>query len=228
MAEKDRLEQITQRNDTYRDNYRLLIKTAVFLLLSAVCMAIYLAYLCLFPSDPKYYASTSGGQNIALTTLNEPIVTEDFILQWASLAARSTLNINYSEFDRDIEAAKPYYTPAGWSSLQTAMENAKFLKNIQDNKLISSAIINGTPVIIEEAVIGGHYTWHVQLPVLVTYTSGNQTEQSKYILNLLIERVSTLQTAKGIQINNIASISPMMADAAQDQKATLAKLGDEA
>lgn len=212
MAKVDVIEELSQRNDRFRDNYRLLIKAAVFLLMTALVLTLSFAYLCLRPADPRYFASTATGHNIPLNSLNEPTVTDDFIVQWAGLAARNTLNVNYSHLDSDMNAAEPYYTPDGWQSLQAAMKNTNFLKNIQDNKLISTAVVNGSPVILDEAVIGGHYTWSVQVPVLVTYTSGNQTEQHKYVLSMLIERVSTLETDQGILINNIASLAPMLAD----------------
>jgi intracellular multiplication protein IcmL len=67
-------------------------------------------------------------------------------------------------------------------------------------KLVVSAVATGAPVILQQGLLFGTYTWRVQLPVLVTYQSASEFSQQTVTITMLITRVSTLTTPKGIGI----------------------------
>ena len=73
---------------------------------------------------------------------------------------------------------------------------------IVDKKLESSAIVYGPPVILNSMVLSGRFTWRVQLPMLVTFTSANQQTQQRYMITMDIQRVPVVSVPKGIQIKS--------------------------
>ena len=83
-----------------------------------------------------------------------------------------------------------------------AMNKSGLLSTVKKEKLEMSAIVSGPPVIVHTAVIHGRFTWRVQLPVLVTFTSASQTRESHWIVTMNIQRISTLDAYKGIQISD--------------------------
>jgi intracellular multiplication protein IcmL len=56
---------------------------------------------------------------------------------------------------------------------------------------------------LKEGVIAtGFYAWQVQLPMLLTYQSASDNIQSRIVLTLLVTRVPTSESVKGIGISS--------------------------
>jgi len=195
----------SERNLLYRDHYRRTIKSIIVMSTSAGILAVILAGLIITTPQPKYYATTTAGQVVPMHSLSEPVVTNDYLLQWASLATRTAFNINFVNYNAQIDKAKSDFTPDGWSKFMDAMSKSGLLKTVESKKLQMNAIVAGTPVIISTAVIHGRFTWRVQLPILVTFTSASATSKSHWMVTMNIQRISTLDAYKGIQINDFSA-----------------------
>lgn len=198
-----------KKNNFYRDQYRRTIK---FLLLNgfiAIGLVLVLGYLLLFPGQPKYYATTTNGEVIQLHALSEPVVTNNYIIQWASIATRTALNIGYVRYKTQLLAAKPNFTPDGWMQFMRALNTSGLLKTVLNEKVIMSAVVSGAPVVLNRAVLHGRYTWRIQMPVLVTFESASENKQTKLIVTMNVQRVPTLNAAKGIQISDFRAVEPV-------------------
>ena len=198
-----------EQNLLYRDHYRRTVKSIVMMSITALVMLAVLMGLILTTPQPKYYATTTSGQVIPMHSLSEPVITNDYLLQWASLATRTAFNIDFVRYQSQLAKAQADFTPAGWSKFMEAMKNSGLLDTIQSKKLEMNAVISGAPVILSTSVIHGRFTWRVQLPILVTFTSANQTSQSHWLVTMNIQRISTLDAYKGIQINNFTASHKM-------------------
>ena len=62
------------------------------------------------------------------------------------------------------------------------------------------AVATGSPVILDQKVIDGRYSWKVQIPLLVSYQSPNEQTQNKVVAMMIISRVPTVDMPKGIAI----------------------------
>lgn len=191
------------KGDLYRDNYRKLLRYLLGLSVSAAILAALLVAQLMLRGEPAYYASTTTGQIVSLNSLSEPIVTSDYIVQWASLATRSILNLHFVSYQNDLQQASGYFTKDGWDTFQQALQKSGMLDTIVSDKLDASAIVNGTPVILDREVIHGSYTWRIQLPVLVTYTSASNNQQANFMVTMNVARVPVESLATGIAITNI-------------------------
>ena len=191
-----------QRNEFYRDNYRRILAILLFLSSISVVMVGLLGFLQLTQSQPKYYATLSNGRIVPLQALSEPTVTSNYIMQWASLAVRAAYNLDFVNYQTQLTSAAPYFTADGWNVFNNALNTSGVLSSLQTNKLIMSAVVSNSPIVLDRAIINGRYTWHVQVPLLVTYSSASENKKQNLIITLTIMRVSSLDTAQGIQINN--------------------------
>lgn len=198
-----------RKNHFFRDSYRKLLNLMVLLLWLGVIMAVVLTFMVLTPGTPKYYASTTTGEIYNLHSLGEPVVTNDFILKWASLLATQVYNLNFEKYQEQLDTVKPRFTEHGWASLQTALQSSGFIKSIEQNKLISSAVVDGAPVISMHMIIHHRYTWVVEFPLLVTFQSASETRQQKLNVQVRVMRVPVLDVPQGIQCDGFVAQTPL-------------------
>jgi len=197
-----------KRNEFYRDNYRRILSILLILSFISVLMVAVVAFLDITRPQPKYYATLSNGRIVPMQALSEPTVTSDYVIQWASLAVRAAYNLDFVNYQKQLNAAEPYFTPSGWLAFSDALDSSGTLSSLQGNKLIMSAVVSDAPIVLDRAIISGHYTWRVQVPLLVTYSSASENKKQSLIVTLTIMRVSTLDTAQGIRINNFSESFP--------------------
>jgi len=188
-----------------RDGYRKLLKYLLIGTLTAAGLAVILVLQLLARGEPDYYATTTTGRVVPVHSLSEPIVTSNYILQWASLATRDILNLHFDSYQSELQQSSGYFTAAGWNSFKKALNVSGMLKTIEQSKLDASAVVNGDPVVLDREVMHGRYTWCIQLPVLVTYTSASENRQARFIVTMNVERISTLNNNKGIAISDISA-----------------------
>ena len=199
MAE-DPIQVVQLRNDFYRDNYRkvvgaLLLSAFIILLLGGA-----IVYIITHPPAPQYFATSVDGRITPLIPLAQPNLSNAAILQWANEAAISSYTYNFVNYRKALQDASQYFTPEGWQAFLSALKSSNNLDAVTAKKLIVTAVATGAPVIQEQGVLLGRYTWRVQMPMLVSYQSANQVSQQNVMVNMLITRISTLSSARGIGI----------------------------
>lgn len=197
----DALQTVNLRNNFYRDNYRKVVTVLLVLALALCALLAVVYYLISHPPKPTYFATTSDGRIIPLVPLNEPHVDKTALLQFASEAAMNAYTFDFINYRKNLQDSQQYFTDHGWQG---------FIKDIQTNleavkqkQLIVQAVPGGAPVIVQQGLIGYTYAWKVQMPLLVTYTSSSQTFNNSLIVTMLITRVSTLDTPRGILVDRI-------------------------
>lgn len=201
------LEQLEfQKNALYRDHYRRTIKVLLVMIVIALLLMGILGYQWLTQPEANYYATTTNGRVIPLQSLRMPVVTNRYLLQWAGLAARACFNLNFVDFQKQLQSAATNFTPNAWQSFMDALKNSGSIDSLTENKLVMRAVVNGAPIILGQEIVHGRYTWQVQIPLLVTYTSANQQRKTNYIITMNIARVPVLEAAKSIQITSFVAV----------------------
>ena len=187
----------------FRQRYHYVMIGIVLSSMLAVFLTILLVYFNIVRLKPNYYATTTSGDIIPLQTLSEPVVSDNYLTQWAALTTRAVFNLDFVHLQQNLEESKKYFTSGGWNSFIAALNKSGVSKLIRDKKLMTSAVITKTPVILNKSVIAARYSWLVQMPVLVTYTSASESVKKSLIATLMIRRVPVLGASQGIQIANI-------------------------
>lgn len=186
--------------DRYRDQYRRHWRRLMVLIGSAfVWLGLYMV-IGLVQSTPKYYASTTTGDVLPLDALSSPVVTTEYIQQWAEMVARKAYNLDFLNFNQSLSQVRPYFSDDGWLAFQDALTKAGLLSKIQQEKLTLSAVANGPVVILKRYVTAGRYSWDVQLPLLVTYNSSSMQAKQQLYIAMTIRRVPELATPQGIAV----------------------------
>jgi len=188
------------RNEFYRDNYHRILLILLIAILTLFILIGALTYVVTHPPQAKYFATTAAGRITPLTALDKPNLSKAALLQWANIAAVATYTYDFVTYRQNLQAASEFFTPSGWDAFISALSQSNDLEAVRAKKLVVSAVATGAPVILQQGVISGRYSWRVQMPMIVTYQGGDSISQQHLMVTMLITRISTLNSPRGIGI----------------------------
>ena len=200
MAE-DALTAVALRNNFYRDGQRKLILILMLSIVANIVLASLLVYLITHPPAPKYFATSISGRITPLFPLNEPNQSDSAVLQWANQAAIAAFTYNFVNYRTELQASSGFFTSDGWDQFLSALQQSNNLDAVKAKKLIVSAVATRAPIILQKGVLNERFAWRVQMPILVTYQSASEFSQQNNVVTMLITRVSTLNSPRGIGIS---------------------------
>jgi intracellular multiplication protein IcmL len=190
----------------YRDSFpKFMFLFVLTLLLCIISISLNILQLIYKPKAQQFatFSSTDGSTRLVeMVPLKEPNLSTQPLLQWATEAATSCYNFDFNRLETQIANLKPYFTAQGYQHYIEALQAENTLVDVKEKLLIVSAVPLKAPVILREAVATSmdKYAWQVQLPLLVTYQSSSELKKSEITVTMLIVRVDTLESPKGIGI----------------------------
>nr|WP_233586529.1 type IVB secretion system apparatus protein IcmL/DotI [Legionella sp. km772] len=199
MAE-DALAVVQLRNQFYKDSQRKVMLALLIAILANFLLGGLLFYIISHPPAPKYFATSINGRITPLFPLNEPNQSDSAVLQWANQAAIAAFTYNFVNYRDELQASSGFFTAEGWDQFLNALQQSNNLDAVKAKKLIVSAVATRAPIILQKGVLNGSYSWRVQMPILVTYQSASEFTQQNNVVTMLITRVSTLNSPRGIGI----------------------------
>lgn len=200
MAE-DALTVVALRNQFYKDSQRKVILALLIAIVVNIVLASMLVYMITHPPAPRYFATTINGRITPLFPLNEPNQSDSAVLQWANQAAIAAFTYNFVNYRDELQASSGFFTAAGWDQFLNALQSSNNLDAVKAKKLIVSAVATRAPIILQKGILNGSFSWRVQMPILVTYQSASEFTQQNNVVTMLITRVSTLNSPRGIGIS---------------------------
>ena len=200
MAE-DALTAVVLRNNFYRDGQRKMIIVLLISMAANFVLGSMLVYIITHPPAPQYFATSINGRITPLFPLNEPNQSDSAVLQWANQAAIAAFTYNFVNYRSELQASSGFFTSDGWDQFLAALQQSNNLDAVKAKKLIVSAVATRAPIILQKGLLNGKYAWRVQMPMLVTYQSASEFSQQNNVVTMLITRVSTLNSPRGIGIS---------------------------
>jgi intracellular multiplication protein IcmL len=200
MAEKQ-TQELTLQNKFYSDRQRKIMTALLMAVLAFLFISLFLLYMVTHPPQPQYFATSTNGRITPLTALDEPNQSDSAILQWANQASIACFSYNFVNYHEELLAASSYFTNEGWQQFMDALQQSNNLESVKSKKLIVSAVATRAPIILQKGVLNGSFSWRIQMPILVTYQSASEFTQQNNVVTMLITRISTLQSPRGIGIS---------------------------
>jgi intracellular multiplication protein IcmL len=196
---------IARDNDFYRNHYHhVIIGLMVVIVLMMVAVGVVLYQIQHRPL-PQFNALSPDGKRMLLIPYDEPNLLPDTILRWASKASTVAYTFDFVNYNKQIAAARPYFTEAGWQDYLRSVRG--LISTIVQNQLFINGVVYGTPVISNQGPLPGKgYAWRVQIPFSVTYQSANITSQRNFVVVLSIIRVPTDINKQGIGIDQFVMV----------------------
>lgn len=198
--EDEVLEKVVMRNKFYRDGHRRILVVLMISFGINALLVFILGFMFTHPPEPRYFATSINGRITPLFELDKPNQSDSAVLQWANQAAIAAFTYNFVNYREELQASSGFFTSAGWSQFLDALQQSNNLDAVKAKKLVVSAVATRAPVILQKGVLNGQYSWRVQMPILVTYQSASEFSQTNNVVTMLITRVSTLNSPRGIGI----------------------------
>lgn len=200
MAATTVQERLTSNHEFYREHYGHVLMALLGLLLFMLIAAGSLLYQTSHRPLPLYIAQQADGQKMQLTPFTEPNLLSDTLIRWSAKAATLAYTFDFVNYNKQINAVRPYFTDAGWNDYVASV--SKLIQTIVKNQLFVNGVVSGAPVISNEGEISGKgYVWRVQIPFLVTYQTAETQTKRKFVVVITLVRVPTNINPQGIGID---------------------------
>lgn len=139
--------------------------------------------------EPAYFAVDDRGQVIKLTPVDQPLLSNDALAQWASETARKAYNLNFVDNEQQLSVLRDRFSPGAYSDFLKQMERS-VLPQVKSQRLIVEAIAEPATIQRSGLNTNGHFLWQVEVPVSVTSHFGaGQSRTQRYKVSLTIQRV---------------------------------------
>lgn len=194
------------KNNLFYRNYYPHIILLLMLLIVILMGMIFLVMHQLFHRPlPAFTALDPDHKSMLLTPFTTPNLQPDTIIRWASKAAIRAYSFDWVNYNREIQAARPYFTSGGWQDFLRSVNAV--IKSVVQGQLFVNGIVSGTPVISNQGPLPGKgQVWRVQIPFLVTYQSANNATKRNFIVSLTIVHISTNINPQGIGIDQFVMV----------------------
>ena len=190
--------------DWYRTQFRRSMKLALALTV-ALCISLGVAALLLLNQPkPRYFAATPDLRLAPMVPLDQPLLTQEGLLTWASNAITGAMSLNFLEWREKLETIRPHFEDEAFKSFLASLQGSGVLDMIRDKRLSASAVATRAPVITASGLVGGKATWKIEFPLIVSYESSQGVESTQKLLaTVLVRRASTAKTPRGVVIQQV-------------------------
>lgn len=138
--------------------------------------------------------------------LTQPNMNQAAIAVWANTAIVDLYTFNYGTINQRLSTLSNYFTPTEWQKYLQSMHDSGVIRDVQNRKLVVSAIATAPASIKQQQVVNHHYQWTVDIPILVTYSNPSKPTQTSYLdVTLTIARQATFTGKDGIAITGFAA-----------------------
>ncbi|WP_162896536.1 DotI/IcmL family type IV secretion protein [Cysteiniphilum halobium] len=197
------LKVIAKRAEFYKSNFRLITKVLFVSVLLNVIL-----FICLWYShkEDKHYFLAVNDQGIvkSLDLPKKMVVTDDMLVNWVSQNVTKLYKFDFLNYKEQILTLKPLFTNQGWYAFNAAFKET--VDQVIEHKMVAKAALDGVPVITAAGHIAGVRSWQVQVPILVTFSQGNEVANNHTLLKLTIQENNKMEDLSKGQYFGVAQI----------------------
>ena len=185
----------------YRTQFHRAMKLALGLVIAQGVSIVVIALLLLNQPGPRYFAATPDLRLAPLVPLDQPVLTQEGLLTWASDTITGAMSLNFLEWREKLESIRSNFDDEAFKSFLASLKSSGVLDMIREKRLSASAVSTRAPVIIASGLVGGTATWRIEFPLVVSYESSQGVESTqRLVATVLVRRASTVKTPRGVVI----------------------------
>jgi intracellular multiplication protein IcmL len=198
------LELVTGSRTWYLGQNERLTKTLLALAIATLASLALLACALVFRPEPRYFAVTADLRVLEMPPLDEPVVSDQAILNWSAEALTKSLSLNFLSWRRTLLEIRGDFDSRGYNSYVKALEEAGHIKKIEAERLSISCVVSGAPVVVESALKRGVMTWRLQTPLTLSFeSSAGVVGTQRLLAEVVVRRAPTTQTPRGVVIHQV-------------------------
>jgi intracellular multiplication protein IcmL len=204
MKTTDALVAVLERNAFYKRQYLLALCAFCLNMVMIIVLGWVGYFLLQHPARPVYFAADAVGRLLPIVPVTQPSLTTQKTIDWAIHAVEEVYSYDYMNYHAQLQRAQKYFTNYGWSRYMKALALSNNLLALEQRKMVILANVVELPKILAQGLLGGAYTWKLQMPLLVTYWLPPYNNESKFSnpldIVVLVQRQPELQSDQGLGI----------------------------
>jgi intracellular multiplication protein IcmL len=196
---------VTESRHWYKDRYRsVLMLTLVLVPFVLVSMSLNIFLLFFNQKPPKYFAATPDLRLVEMVSTDVPLISQAGLLNWSTEVVSSTLTLDFLNWRKQLMSVKKHYFKDTFNGLVANLKSSDILTLIESQRLNLKSIVQQSPVVINEGMLSGTYSWNIQFPILLSYESSKGVQNTQnLIVQILVQRTSTIDHPQGVKIKRI-------------------------
>ncbi len=194
---------IRLKNDFYQDGFKKMLLTTATILAAGVVLIIVSVYLFLQKPEPVIFYTDNEWRILPDVPLDQPYVKTSDLIQWVSNVLPAAFTLDFINYNNQLKAVMQYFTDNGQKRFIDQLNLYISYNFVQNSKLFANGSAAGAPFILNQGLLSGKYSWWIQMPINVTFTSIERVTYQSFIVQVLVQRMSTLENLTGLTIENI-------------------------
>lgn len=191
---------VTNRSDFYKDSSRRLLLTMIISMIANAVLAVAAFIFIVFPPPAQFIVAYPDGRLVPIQPLTEAVKSTPQIIAFASNAVATINSFDFVNFRSQLQAAANFFTYSGWDNFRQQLAASRNVDYVRENRLVVTATPSGVPVIENQRVLNGHYTWQVTVPILIQYAGPTVSKTVSQVVTMMIQRAPFTETPNGIGI----------------------------
>lgn len=192
------------KDEFYKDGfYKALSALGVFLAAIFLLVSLFL-YLVLTKPSPIRFIVSDDFRVLAEVPNNQSYISDPDLIQWVSQTLPAVFKLDFVNYAQQLSGFTHFFTDAGWNSFMLQLNTYANSQSVLKSKLFVSATPAGAPIILNKGLLKNNvYAWEIQMPLNLSYSSGQQGTPSPIVASLIVVRVSNLNNMAGVAIDSI-------------------------
>lgn len=178
-------------------------------LISVIALGVALVLVWQKP-EPVYFATRTGGELIPLVPLNEPHLGTEQIIHFATQAVTRANTYDFANYKQQLSEVRDYFTDDGYTAFVEALNASGNLKLVVGRRMVATAVANGGVIVqqgLSRSSRSESYMWRVQIPLVITYQSSEESQVQELVVQLDIIRIPTWKNEWGVAVGRLISRS---------------------
>jgi intracellular multiplication protein IcmL len=196
---------VVLKNDFYKDSFYTILLVIISLTIAVIVLFVISIYLYNNKPKPVYFATAQSWRVQGDVPVNLPYLSTPDLLQWTNNIFRQAFTLDFTNYDKQLNALQPYFTANGWQIFLNQINIYANANSVQQLMLFVNATPSGAPYILNSGLLTGKYAWWVVMPLTLNYISVDSAnnQSKKLTLQVLVVRVSTMNNLTGVAIDNV-------------------------
>lgn len=162
-------------------------------------------YVWTHPPTPKYFV-IDGRKAREVTALDNPVVDDSQLLEWATRAALAPYNVNYNDYPQQLSAAGRKFSKRGWNSFATSLLETKNFEKMKSGMLLCYAQAQRAAIISEVTNVSGALAYRIQFPIVQTCRNSNYDNTQNLLIKALVVRTNADDRPDGLEIDELVAV----------------------
>ena len=194
-------EQVWARNNYYRDGFRILVRVVNIQAIIILAMtAFFYFYVKTAKNEDQFFAEALEGKKMQMVGLDLPNMGKTAVENWVSQAVTQIMTFGFNDIDERFAFSRENFTPDGWTHFQKAMAGSSLITNVIKSQQIITTVLKAPPVLLQEGIINGKYSWVFELQILMTFRAGSVQQASAKTVRAVVEQVPTSANPNAVGI----------------------------